>query len=88
MESHNQCPRCNGEMEQGFLLDHKDHASGVVARSLLLRCIDDLDALARATTLHDSPHLQVWEGNRIVVRMNDHGDAETECLIPRVIDGD
>jgi Domain of unknown function (DUF6487) len=32
MESHNQCPKCNGEMKQGFILDHKDYASGVVAQ--------------------------------------------------------
>ena len=32
MESHNQCPKCNGEMEQGFILDHKDYASSVVAQ--------------------------------------------------------
>ena len=32
MEFHNQCPKCNGEMKQGFILDHKDYASCVVAK--------------------------------------------------------
>ena len=32
MEVHNQCPKCNGEMKQGFILDHKDYASCVVAK--------------------------------------------------------
>jgi hypothetical protein len=58
-------------------------ASGGVARSVTLPCQDDLDALERAANLHDSPHLQVWDGNRIVVRMDDHGDAENGTIIPR-----
>jgi len=32
MESRNQCPKCNGEMKQGIILDHKDYASCVVAK--------------------------------------------------------
>ena len=32
MDSHNQCPKCNREMKQGFILDHKDYASSVVAQ--------------------------------------------------------
>lgn len=32
MESHNQCPKCNCEMKQGFILDHTGHAAGVVAK--------------------------------------------------------
>lgn len=32
MEPHNRCPKCNGEMEQGFILDHKDYASGFVSQ--------------------------------------------------------
>ena len=31
-EFHNQCPKCNGEMKQGFILDHKGYASCVVAK--------------------------------------------------------
>jgi hypothetical protein len=32
MESHNQCPKCHGEMKQGFILDHKDYASALVTQ--------------------------------------------------------
>ncbi len=32
MESRNQCPKCNGEMKQGFILDHKDYASALVTQ--------------------------------------------------------
>jgi hypothetical protein len=58
-------------------------ASGAIARSVTLACLDDLDALDRAANIHDSPHLQVWDGNRIVVRMDGHGDAEPGMIIPR-----
>ena len=58
-------------------------ASGSVARSVTLPCQDDLDALERAMDLHDSPHLQVWDGNRIVVRMDNRGDAEPATILPR-----
>ena len=58
-------------------------ASGTVARSVTLPCEDDLDALEHAANLHDSPHLQVWDGARIVIRMDNHGDAENGTIIPR-----
>ena len=58
-------------------------ATGGIVRSAPLPCQDDLDALERAVNLHDSPHLQVWDGDRIVVRMNNQGDAEPGAIIPR-----
>lgn len=58
-------------------------ASGGVARAITFPCLDDLEALDLAVNMHDGPHLQVWDGSRIVVRMDDHGDAESDAVITR-----
>jgi predicted nucleic-acid-binding Zn-ribbon protein len=32
MELDKSCPKCNNVMQSGFILDHKDHSSNVVAQ--------------------------------------------------------
>jgi hypothetical protein len=56
MESHNQCPKCNGEMKQGFILDHKDYASSVVAQ---WQPGAPLKSFWRGVQSKDGPHYEI-----------------------------
>ena len=56
MEFHNQCPKCNGEMKQGFILDHKDHASSVVAK---WQAGEPGKSFWRGVQSKDGPHYEI-----------------------------